>query len=61
MKGENCEPITESIEVFVFYADRERLIVKIARDPQKVTADQLRSMPSHEIRGDVVVATTYLR
>jgi len=59
--GQTVEPITDSIQVFIFYADHDRLIIKIARDPQKVTLDQLRSMPAHEIRSDVVVATTYLR
>lgn len=55
------ESIADSIQVFIFYADRDRLIIKITCDPQKDTLDQLRSMPAHEIRSDVVVATTYLR
>ena len=54
--GQTVEPITDSIQVFIFYADHDPLIIKITRDPQKVTLDQLRSMPAHEIRSDVVVA-----
>jgi len=59
--GQTVEPITDSIEVLVFYADDDRLIVKIAPDLRKVKPEQLRFMPAHEIRRDAVAATTYLR
>jgi hypothetical protein len=57
---QTSEPVPESIEVLVFYADHDRLIVKIVPDPQKMARDQLRSLPAHEIRSDAFVATTYL-
>ena len=53
--------VCESKEVLVFYADKERLIVKVRPDPTHRSVAEVEGGVAYELRPDVVSATTYLK